>query len=107
VLLNTELPGEESMITGIQLSWLAAELDKKYRYKFVFLHEPDQNEAARDRLHKLFIRKGVSLVVSGHDHMYSRSRRNGIIYVTAPRMGEWVPPSFHQRTCCVWAVPPP
>ena len=66
VILNTELPGEESRIAGEQFSWLSAELAKPFRYKFVFLHEPlyplvgghglDRHKEERDRLHDLSCR---------------------------------------------------
>jgi acid phosphatase type 7 len=93
VMLNTEIPGEQSQITGEQFEWLDGELRKPFKYKFVFLHEPpfpvfpghglDKRRDARDRLHELFVRNGVSLVVSGHDHVYNKSLRDGIIYVIA------------------------
>ena len=93
ILLNTELPGEESMIQGKQLAWLEAELQRPFRYKFVFLHEPlfpvfhqglARYEDARDTLHGLFVRNGVSLVVAGHDHIYHRTVKNGIVYIIMP-----------------------
>ena len=93
ILLNTELPGEESRIAGEQLEWLKVELQRPFKYKFVILHEPpfpfvpghalDRYAEARDRLHSLFEQQGVSLVVSGHDHIYNRSMKGGIIYVIA------------------------
>jgi 3',5'-cyclic AMP phosphodiesterase CpdA len=93
VMLNTELPGEQAKITGQQYVWLQDELRRPYRYKFVFLHQPlfsvflghglDKHREERDRLHRLFIRSGVSLVVSGHDHVYDRGLRDGITYVIA------------------------
>lgn len=94
VLLNTEIPGEESRITGEQLQWLKAELKRPFPYKFVFLHEPlfpllthrhglDRHIAARDELHRLLVQNKVSLVVTGHDHLYYRTEKQGIIYVIA------------------------
>lgn len=101
VLLNTELPGEESMIGGEQFEWLKAELERPFQYKFVFLHEPlfpvirnhglDRHKAERDRLHRLFVETGVRLVVSGHDHIYDRAVRAGITYVIAGATGGVVP----------------
>ena len=92
-MLNTELPGEESKITGEQYEWLENELKRTFKYKFVFLHEPlfpvfpghglDKHSDARDRLHDLFVRSGVSLVVSGHDHLYNKTSRDGITYIIA------------------------
>jgi 3',5'-cyclic AMP phosphodiesterase CpdA len=94
ILLNTELPGEEGMVAKEQLAWLETELQQPFRHKFVFLHEPpypvvplhglDRHDEVRDALHRLFVKKSVSLVVSGHDHMYKRTTRDGIMYVIAP-----------------------
>lgn len=91
ILLNTELPRQNSMIAGKQLVWLESELQREFRYKFVFLHQPvfpavpshglDKNAAARDRLHRLFVQNNVSLVVSAHDHLYQRTTHDGITYV--------------------------
>ncbi|HVN98230.1 MAG TPA: metallophosphoesterase [Syntrophorhabdaceae bacterium] len=101
VLLNTELPGEKASITGEQLAWLRTEIGKSFKYKFVFLHEPlypiiaghglDRHPKARDDLHHLFVTHGVSLVVSGHDHLYGRTIKDGILYVTAATLGGWLP----------------
>ncbi len=99
VLLCTELPGQESRITGEQFAWAKTELQRPFRYKFVFLHEPlypvvrghglDRHSEARDRLHQLFVENKVSLVVAGHDHLYDRRTRDGIMYVIAGRTGGW------------------
>ena len=93
IMLNTEIPGERSEVAGVQFEWLEGELKRPFKYKFVFLHEPpfpffpghglDRHRNARDRLHEMFVRSGVSLVVSGHDHVYHRSTRDGISYVIA------------------------
>ena len=101
VLLNTELPGEESMVTGEQFEWLKGELERPFQRKFVFLHEPpfpvvpnhglDRHKEERDRLHRLFVESGVRLVVSGHDHIYDRSSRSGITYVIAGATGGVLP----------------
>ncbi|MCX8110466.1 MAG: metallophosphoesterase [Syntrophorhabdaceae bacterium] len=93
ILLNTELPEEQGMIAGEQLLWLKRELERPFKYKFVFLHRPlfpifsghglDKFKKARDELHRLFVKKGVSLVVSGHDHLYNRSTKDGVVYIIA------------------------
>lgn len=82
-------------MTGDQLAWLGGELEKAFRYKFVFLHQPlypivrlhalDRHEDLRDTLHKLLVRSKVSLVVAGHDHAYRRIVKDGVTYVIAPR----------------------
>lgn len=93
ILLNSRLPGEESTIQGKQLLWLEGELKRSFRYKFVFLHEPlfpvihkglALHEESRDLLHELFVELGVSLVVSGHDHIYRRYIKDGITYIIMP-----------------------
>jgi 3',5'-cyclic AMP phosphodiesterase CpdA len=98
ILLNTELPGEESRITGEQFQWLKAELQRPFLFKFVFLHEPlfplfarrhglDRHKTARDELHRLFVKQGVQLVVAGHDHLYYRTEEQGVIYVIGAGAG--------------------
>ena len=101
VLLNTELPGEESTISGEQLAWLKTELKRPFPYKFVFLHEPlfpvvplhglDRHRQERNRLHRLFAQSGVNLVIAGHDHIYDRMARDGITYVIAGPTGGTLP----------------
>jgi acid phosphatase type 7 len=91
LILNTELPGEESRIAGEQLAWVEGELTRTFRYKLVFMHEPlfgilplhslDRHPELRDRLHRLFVEGGVCLVFSAHDHAYKRSEKDGITYV--------------------------
>jgi predicted phosphodiesterase len=97
LLLCTELPGEESRIGGKQLAWVTAELQRTFRYKFLFLHEApfpvvpfhglDRHPSVRDRLHELFVENGVSLVVAGHDHVYDRKEKDGVTYVIDGRTG--------------------
>jgi hypothetical protein len=93
ILLNTELPGQESKITGKQFDWLEEELARDFKYKFVFLHRPvfpspvgtgyglDRHQPDRNRLHQLLVKHGVGLVVAGHEHLYNRSEKDGIGYV--------------------------
>jgi 3',5'-cyclic AMP phosphodiesterase CpdA len=101
VLLNTEIPGQRRRIVGEQLAWLKTELNRPFRYKFVFLHEPlfsfiplnglDRHRAARDALHALFVENGVSLVIAGHDHVYDRTVRDGVEYVVQGAEGGRLP----------------
>jgi 3',5'-cyclic AMP phosphodiesterase CpdA len=93
LILNTELPDQEKRITGQQLGWLEKELARDFKYKFVFLHKPlfpttfgtgrclDRYPAERDRLHQLFVKHGVAFVGAGHQHLYDRSRKDGVLYV--------------------------
>jgi 3',5'-cyclic AMP phosphodiesterase CpdA len=101
VMLNTEIPGQRRKITGEQLTWLKVELDRPFRYKFVFLHEPlypllpfnglDRHRSDRNALHQLFVEKGVSLVVAGHDHVYNRKVKDGVEYVVQGAVGGRLP----------------
>jgi hypothetical protein len=75
-------------------------LKKIYRYKFVFLHRPpfpttsgfnfsmDKYKTDRDALHKLFVENKVSAVFSGHEHLFSRSSKDGITYVISGGGGQ-------------------
>lgn len=74
---------------GSQLPWLRAVLDSAHRdstvdWTIVYTHSPPYSSAAgvaghgsdlelRHHLEKLFLRYGVDLVLSGHDHHYQRS----------------------------------
>jgi acid phosphatase type 7 len=94
IVLSTETPGETSRITGKQLEWLKEELKKNSSYKIVFLHKPlfpttfgkgyclDRHTSDRDNLHDLFVKNGVDIVFAGHEHLYNRIEKDGIIYVT-------------------------
>ncbi|MCX8021232.1 MAG: metallophosphoesterase [Syntrophorhabdaceae bacterium] len=93
IILCTDLPEEIGRITGKQLSWLKAELEKNYRFKMVFLHKPlfttvygrgyglDAQREERDFLHNLFLKNGVDAVFAGHEHLYNRTEKDGILYV--------------------------
>ncbi|MCX7856631.1 MAG: metallophosphoesterase [Deltaproteobacteria bacterium] len=94
LILCTELPKEEAKIAGTQKSWLVEKLKKNYNYKFVFLHRPlfptifgksfclDRFPEERDSLHKLFSENGITCVFSGHEHIYNRTKRDGVTYLT-------------------------
>lgn len=94
IVLSTETPGETSRIAGKQMEWLKEELKISSTYKIVFLHKPlfpttfgkgyclDRYAADRDALHNLFVKNGVNIVFAGHEHLYNRIEKDGIIYVT-------------------------
>lgn len=96
LLLSTDLPGEQAKVTGGQLAWLSSELERPFPHKFVFFHRPlypfvplrglDRYQEFRDVLHRLFVEKGVSAVFSGHDHIYVRTARDGVLYVILPAL---------------------
>ncbi len=93
IILCTELPGEISKVTGKQLEWLKNTLDQSFAQRIVFMHKPifptftgkryslDRYPVDRDMLHSLFVEHNVKLVFAGHEHLYSRSKMDGITYV--------------------------
>ncbi len=97
IFLNSEIPEEKGKISGEQLEWLKKELTKDFKFKFVFIHRPlfpvfanhglDRFKKERDELHRLFEKNNVSMVVSGHDHFYHRSIKDGIIYIICAGAG--------------------
>jgi 3',5'-cyclic AMP phosphodiesterase CpdA len=99
ILLCTEFPDEAARIAGKQLEWLRDELEKPFRFRFIFLHRPlfptafgkgyclDRYPEDRDGLHRLFVKAGVSVVFAGHEHLYKRIAKDGITYVTGGGAG--------------------
>lgn len=93
IILCTDLPDEISRVTGKQLEWLKAELEKPFTFRFVFLHKPlfpttfgrgfglDKYPAKRDLLHNMFVKAHVAAVFSGHEHLYHRGEKEGVQYV--------------------------
>jgi len=74
-----------------QRYWLEKELvstDKPHIV--VFSHHPlfgitkgrGDNVRVKKAFHNLFVKYNVNLVLAGHDHLYYRTRRNGVTYVT-------------------------
>jgi hypothetical protein len=73
-----------------QLDWVEAELKKSTsEWKIAFFHHPLYSSGKthgssldlRQQLEPLFLKYGVSLVFSGHDHFYERVKvQNGIYY---------------------------
>lgn len=81
-----------------QLKWLEDELKKSSeKWKIVFFHHPLYSSSRthgsqvnlRKVLEPLFIQYGVSLVLSGHDHVYERiTPQNGIHYFVEGSSGQ-------------------
>jgi 3',5'-cyclic AMP phosphodiesterase CpdA len=74
-----------------QQYWLEmdlAETDKPHI--IVFFHHPPfgitagrgDNARVKKAFHNLFVKHNVNLVIAGHDHLYYRTRRNGVTYIT-------------------------
>jgi predicted phosphodiesterase len=75
-----------------QLEWVEKELrSSKNTWKIAFFHHPLYSSGARhgsevdlrELLEPLFLKYGVSVVFSGHEHFYERLKpQNGITYIT-------------------------
>src|SRR5262249_44308307 len=81
-----------------QLGWLETVLrEAKERWKIAYFHHPLYSEGGRHgsevelrvKLEPLFVRYGVSVVYSGHDHVYERLLpQKGITYFVAGASGQ-------------------
>ena len=81
-----------------QLEWLEKELSgSKERWKIPFFHHPPYSSGGRHgsdlrlraAVEPLFIRHGVTVVFTGHDHFYERTRpQQGITYFVAGASGK-------------------
>lgn len=99
VVLDSYIKGEEKMIAGEQFKWLEGTLaGSKERHTFVFLHHPlysepgrgkhqgnslDRYRDERDRLQALFVKHKVTVVFTGHEHLYLRKTVDGILHIIA------------------------
>ena len=93
IILCTTLPNELNKIAGKQLEWLKGELEKSFTYRIVFLHSPlfptkfgqgyglNKHKEERDALHEIFLQHKVNIVFQGHEHLYSRTEKDSIIYI--------------------------
>lgn len=97
VVLDSYVKGEDKRIAGDQFAWLEQTLAaSKQKHRFVVVHHPlfpekgkgrhhgnslDRYPEDRDRLHGLFKKHGVTMVMSGHEHLYLRKVVDGIPYV--------------------------
>jgi len=90
VVLDSDKP-KESNINGTQLDWLEGDLAKNKKENiFVFFHEPayptnskigeslDVNAKDRDRLWNILTSHKITAVFSGHEHIQSRRKVNGL-----------------------------
>jgi predicted MPP superfamily phosphohydrolase len=84
-------------ITGDQLKWLEGVLkNSSAKHKFVFVHHPlypeknrgkhhgnslDRYPKERDDLQALFVKHKVTMVFTGHEHLYLRKNIDGITHV--------------------------
>jgi len=84
------------MILEDQWSWLEENLhNSTVRCKIVMIHRPlflpidslkagramDRFPSYRDNLHQLFVKTGVTMVLSGDDHRYDRREKDHVLYI--------------------------
>jgi len=81
---------ETDYLSPAQLSWLQKELESSNeKWKIPYFHHPLYSSGGRhgshvehrNTLEPLFLKYGVSVVFTGHDHFYERIKpQNGIVY---------------------------
>ena len=97
VVLDSYIDDQEKKITGEQRAWLEGVLaSSEQKHKFVFVHHPlytdkrrgkhhgnslDRYQADRDALQALFVKYKVSMVFTGHEHLYLRQTVDGIPHI--------------------------
>lgn len=92
IALDTEEVGRKPGIASSQKEWLERDLDanKGAAHIFVFTHHPlfpmkknagFADPANCDEIHRLFEKHGVTMVFSGHEHLFYKSVHDGITYV--------------------------
>lgn len=84
IFLNSFHYGEIHKITGKQLEWLKQIANEDVKFKIVFVHSPayptgahlktclDSNTECRDEFWRVIDESNITLVVSSHEHNYSR-----------------------------------
>ena len=92
---------DSTNLDGGQLTWLDERLSvSKAEWKVVFLHHPlytsgryrNSARAHRWALEPILTRHGVSLVLSGHEHIYQRSTlQQGVLYFVSGGAGSLRP----------------
>lgn len=116
IVLDSNIPGQEKRITGSQYRWLDQLLSASHRiHTFVFVHHPlyppegaghhygaslDKYPEERDRLVRLFSRHRVTIVFTGHEHLYFRKTVKDVMEVVtggggAPLYGGEKQGGFH------------
>lgn len=99
-----------------QFDWFAKSLmDSKSKFKFVFIHHlvggfggaearggveaadrfewgnkqefPVKREGWAEPIHALMVKYGVTAMFHGHDHLYVRQEKDGVIYLEVPQPG--------------------
>ncbi len=89
---------DTNILDDAQLAWLEGALKTSLEpWKIVFFHHPLYSDGTRHgsnielrvRLEPLFVRHGVDVVLSGHEHIYQRFKpQRGITYFVAGASGK-------------------
>jgi len=89
---------ESTYMDGDELKWIESELSKSNeKWKIAYFHHPLYSSGKthgstlklREVLEPLFIKYNVSLVLTGHDHIYERIKpQNGILYFVEGSSGQ-------------------
>ncbi len=99
IFLNSEDLAVDGGLGEIQMSWLTAQLEiasqKDDMFIAIMIHHPlfpqnhhkDEPIPRRDELHELFVKFGVNLVLSGHEHSYSHIEQDGVHYIVSGGAG--------------------
>ena len=96
IILDIYIRGEEHAIIGEQLKWLENQLDSASSNLsilniFILMHKPPypqgkhsgENLKNADELHQLFLKhEKIRAIFAGHDHMFNKYIKDGIIYIT-------------------------
>jgi calcineurin-like phosphoesterase family protein len=92
---------DSNYVDKVQLEWIEKELaSSKSKWKVCYFHHPLYSSGGRHGsdielrkvLEPLFIKYGVSLVLSGHDHFYERIKpQMGIYYFVCGAAGQLAP----------------
>jgi len=95
LFLDTEIKGDSGAIINEQLIWLANVLDStasenSIQNIFIFMHHPLYQQGKHEgiemanaaEIHQLFLQhQKIRIVFAGHDHMFHKMRKDGILYV--------------------------
>src|SRR5262245_425335 len=89
---------DSTLMDKKQLDWLEAALkDSREEWKICYFHHPLYSDASRHGssidlrllLEPIFVRHGVNVVFSGHDHVYERIKpQKGIYYFVSGAAGQ-------------------
>jgi hypothetical protein len=92
---------DSNYVDRVQLEWVEKELaSSKNKWKICYFHHPLYSSGGRHGsdislrkvLEPLFVKYGVSLVLSGHDHFYERIKpQMGIYYFVCGAAGQLAP----------------